>query len=192
MHALVQAFVVPESTKRLDRTPVSELRLTHEVAIPIALPSFSLLRNSKVHPLTGSVNIRLLLITPNFLIGGAQNHMSCLDLNLPKPVSTTEVLPISIRSQHLFESRWTLERYTASDDGYARGFLLVKPGSSGVSARKFSIDASGEECTIAVSDPCPVEWPEDRGDIAFDGTRGRVHYFKIVPHVNQIVTVDLA
>lgn len=66
MHALIQAFVVSESAIRLDRTAVGELRLTHEIAIPTGFPSFRLLRNSKVDPFTGSVNIRLLYVAPTF------------------------------------------------------------------------------------------------------------------------------
>ncbi|KAF8554427.1 hypothetical protein OG21DRAFT_1497072 [Imleria badia] len=188
MHALIRAFVVPDSVALLDRTGVGELRLTHEVTIPTALPSFSLLRNSVVDPVTGSVNIRLLLITPS--IHEDHKDMSCLDLALPTPVSTTNVLPISIRSQHLFESRWTSVRYTASDDGYVRGMLLTNSGPPHFRATsKFTIDASGEEFIVAVSDSCPVGW--DLDDVAFDGTRGRIHSFRS-PDVNQVVTVDLA
>ncbi|KAF8554422.1 hypothetical protein OG21DRAFT_1095953 [Imleria badia] len=77
--------------------------------------------------------------------------MTCLNLTLPQPVSTTDVLPISFRSQHLFESRWTSVVHTASDDGYVRGLLLTHLGHfCDIGERKFSIDASVEECTVAV------------------------------------------
>ncbi|KAF8554424.1 hypothetical protein OG21DRAFT_1095706 [Imleria badia] len=194
-HVLVQAFVVPKLAIPLDRTVVGELRLTHQVAIPTDFPTFSLLRNSTVDPVTGSVNIRLLHITTTIQNVVGHRNMLCLDLTLPKPVSTTDVLEISVRSQHLFESGSTFVRYTASGDGYARGLLVTNQGPPSfrdTSARKFSIDASGEECTIAISDSCPIDLPGISDDVAFDGATGRVHYFQVANYVNQVVTVALA
>ncbi|KAF8554421.1 hypothetical protein OG21DRAFT_1497068 [Imleria badia] len=195
-HGLVRAFVVPESAILPDRTEFGELRLTHklEVAIPTYYPMFSLLRNSIVDPVTGSVNIKLLRVTPNTQIGGGQKDMSCLDLTLPGPISTNDVLLISIRSQHLLESACTSVWYTASDDGYIRGLLLTESGPSiflDTSVRKFSIDASKEECIMAVSDSCPHDWPEAPGNVVFDGARGRIHYFQLGNEV-KVVKVDLA
>ncbi|KAF8135101.1 hypothetical protein EV363DRAFT_1429759 [Boletus edulis] len=193
---LIQAFVVPDSAIPHD---VGELRLTHEVILYTYLRSSGLLRNSIVDPVTGSVNIRILHVTAN---GPAaeQSHMMCLDLALPKPVSNTDVLPISIRSQHLFESSWEFERYTVSDDGYARGLLLTERESPYLgfsSVRKFTIDASREEHAIAISDPCPLDLPVESDDIAFDGTRGRIHYIQRNDDDDddidaEVVTIDLA
>ncbi|KAF8554425.1 hypothetical protein OG21DRAFT_1095400 [Imleria badia] len=201
MHVLFRAFVVPDLAALLDRNGVGELRLTHEVAIPTALPSFTLLRNSIIDPVTGSVNIRFLQVTPNIQNYGDHKDMWCLDLTLPKPVSATDVLPISIRSQHLFESRWTSVRCTASDDGYVRGLLLTHQGPPPydyIADRKFSIDASGEECTAAISDSsqCPVNLPRSQHIVTFDGRRGQIHYSRVMPVnldniVNQVVTISL-
>ena len=193
---LVQAFAVPDSVMSCDKPEVGALCLTHEAAIQTNLSSFGLLRNSIVDPITGSVSIRLLHITTTELgAGNEHKHMSCLDLTLPKPVSATVVLPISVRSHTLFESRWSFKRYTASDDGHARGLLFTvsePPHFSINGARKFTIDASGEGCTIAVSEPSPFDLPGRPDGIAFDGTRGRTHYFQSAGDVNQVVTVDLA
>ena len=177
MHLLLQAFVVPDVAILLDKTGVSELRLTH-VVIPTAFRSLNLLRNSKVDPVTGSVNIKLLYITPNFLIGRAQQHMhmSCLDLTLPQPASTLDVLPISIRSQHLFDSWWTTVRYTTSDNGYVRELLLTNlaPYSFVIDVRKSSIDASGEECAIVITNSWPVDLVRESDAVAFaSGGNGR-------------------
>ncbi|KAN0092722.1 hypothetical protein V8E55_003506 [Tylopilus felleus] len=171
---LVQAFAVPGSAVLRDEREVGEFRLTHEIAM--SRGSFGLLRDSIVDPVTESVNIRLLHITTPGWPYSQEHHMLCLDLTLPKPTSTTDVLPIFIRSQHLFESWWTCELYTASDDGYVRGLLLttpVHPSLREVGARKFTIDASEEVCTVVVGDPCPdVDISNNR--VAFDGARGRI------------------
>ncbi|KAF8127669.1 hypothetical protein EV363DRAFT_1172185, partial [Boletus edulis] len=104
-------------------------------------------------------------------------RIALLDLALPKPVSNTDVLPISIRSQHLFESSWEFERHTVSDDGYVQGLFLTEQPTGPLAhfgfmnVRKFTIDASREECAIAVSDPCPLDLPVECEDIAFDGIR---------------------
>ncbi|KAF8135096.1 hypothetical protein EV363DRAFT_1322475 [Boletus edulis] len=190
---LIQAFVVPDSAIPHD---VGELRLTHEVILYTYLRSSGLLRNSIVDPVTGSVNIRLLHVTAN---GPAaeQSHMMCLDLALPKPVSNTDVLPISIHSQHLFESSCEFEHHTVSDDGYARGLLFTEelpPYLGFRNVRKFTIDASREECAIAISDPCPLDLPIESQDIRFDGIRGRIHYYYVLNDLNRecVVTIDLA
>ncbi|KAG6373499.1 hypothetical protein JVT61DRAFT_6657 [Boletus reticuloceps] len=194
---LIQAFVVPDSAIPHD---VGELRLTHEVILDTYWRSSGLLRNSIVDPVTGSVNIRILHVTANGPTA-EQSHMMCLDLTLPKSVSNTDVLPISIRSQLLFESSWECERHTVFDDGYARGLLLTERGSPYLgfnSVRKFTIDASREECAIAVSGSCPLDLPIQSEDIAFDGTRGRIHYIQDNDDgddddVNaEVVTIDLA
>ncbi|KAG6373492.1 hypothetical protein JVT61DRAFT_6648 [Boletus reticuloceps] len=193
---LIRAFIVPDSALPHN---IGELRLTHEVIIhePSYLYRSSLLRNSIVNPVTGSVNIRLLNVTiPR--VGHEQKHMSCLDLTLLKPVSNTNVLPISVHTQHLFESTWTYERHLISDDGYGLGLLLTETWPRFVdvnSARKFTIDASKEECSIAVGDACPIYLPVEMDfHVAFDGTRGRLHYFQWSGNddVNRVVTVDLA
>ncbi|KAF8127711.1 hypothetical protein EV363DRAFT_1266801 [Boletus edulis] len=190
---LIQAFVVPDSAIPHD---VGELRLTHEVILYTYLHSSGLLRNSIVDPVTGSVNIRLLHVTAITPIA-EESQLMCLSLALPKPVSNTDVLPISIRSQHLFGSSWEFEHYTVSDDGYVRGLLLTEKGPPYLgfsSVRKFTIDASREECAIAVSDPCPLDLPIQSEDIVLDGIRGRIHYIQDDHdvNVNEVVTIDLA
>lgn len=188
---LVQAFAVPGSAVLRDEREVGEFRLTHEIAM--SRGSFGLLRDSIVDPVTESVNIRLLHITTPGWPYSQEHHMLCLDLTLPKPTSTTDVLPIFIRSQHLFESWWTCELYTASDDGYVRGLLLttpVHPSLREVGARKFTIDASEEVCTVVVGDPCPdVDISNNR--VAFDGARGRILCHRFVNSENEFVMVDL-
>ncbi|KAF8442312.1 hypothetical protein L210DRAFT_3204892 [Boletus edulis BED1] len=193
MIVLIRAFVIPDSALPHN---IGELRLTHEAIVRASsyLCRSSLLRNSIVNPATGSVNIRLLNVTiPR--TNREQKHMSCLDLTLPKPVSNTDdVLPISVHTQHLFGSTWTYEHHSISD-GYGLGLLLTETRPSFVqinSARKFTIDASKEECTLAVGDPCPI--PVEYFHVAFDGTRGRLHYLQWDKNddVNRVVTVDLA
>ncbi|KAF8135104.1 hypothetical protein EV363DRAFT_1582298 [Boletus edulis] len=193
-NVLIQAFIVPDLPILHDRNQIGELRLTHEVTIHTSgyLCLFSLLRNSIVSPATGSVNIRLFYITGTLNIS-THNQISCLDLTLPKPVSNTDILPISYRSQHLFESTCTFERHTVSDDGYVRGLIFTEAKSPDLgpnSVQKFTIDASGEECTMTISDPCPIHLSTRMG-ITFDGARGRMHYFKRENNLNQVVTVNL-
>ncbi|KAF8442307.1 hypothetical protein L210DRAFT_3204720 [Boletus edulis BED1] len=99
----------------------------------------------------------------------------CLDLTLPKPVSSTDDLPISIHSQRLSEGIWAFDWYTADDDGVC----------------KFTIDASREKCTMAFSDPCPLASPARWVGVIFDGTRGRMHCLRDEGEVNEVVTIDL-
>ncbi|KAF8442254.1 hypothetical protein L210DRAFT_3759737 [Boletus edulis BED1] len=198
-NVLIQAFIIPDLPILHDRNQIGELCLTHEVTIHTSgyLRLSSLLRNSIVSPATGSVNIRLFYVTGTLNIS-THNQISCLDLTLPKPVSNADILPISVRSQHLFELTWTFERHTVSDDGYVRGLVFTEAKSPDLgpnSVQKFTIDASGEECTMTISDPGLIHLPtgiEADYDIAFDGTRGRIHYFKEENNLNQVVTVNLA
>lgn len=191
----IQAFI-PDSATPRDSNGIGTLRLTHEVTIRIAPHSFSLLRNSVVDPISGSVTIKLLHISPSIQTGIEPKHMSCLNLTLPKPPSTADILPISVRSQRLFEYVWSAARYTASDDGYVRGLLLMcspAPQRRAVSACKFTIDARAEECTMTCGDPCPINLPGH--DVVFDGVRGRIHccqHENVSDPYLHVVTVDLA
>lgn len=198
--SLIQAFAGPDSAKHHNRTEVGELYLTHHVVLRTPPQSFGLLRDSIVDPVTGSVNIRLLHIT----WGAAQTnfsrayYMSCLDLTLPDPGSTTNILPISVHSQKLLESISSLEPYTACGDGYVRGLLLINsesPQRDVGHVRKFTIDASGEECIMKCSDPYPLYLRTN--DIIFDGMRGFIHYTRLdisgeLPDTQYVVTAKLA
>ena len=99
MPVLVQAFAVPDAVIPRGMNEVGELHLTHQTVTYIIPDSLRLLRDSVADPVTGSLNIRLLRITSfEHGFGRRKRRMSCLDLTLPKSTSTTDVLPISIRS----------------------------------------------------------------------------------------------
>ena len=118
--------------------------------------------------------------------------MTYLDLTLPEPDTATDVLPMHIRTQLLFESCWSFELYTAFDDGHVRGLLLTGDRTlDATSARKFSIDASGEECIATFCDPFPINCPVNC--LAFDGFRGRIHWYQsnVARTRHQIITADL-
>ena len=96
---LVQAFAVPDAVIPRGMNEVGELHLTHQTVTYIIPDSLRLLRDSVADPVTGSLNIRLLRITSfEHGFGRRKRRMSCFDLTLPKSTSTTDVLPISIRS----------------------------------------------------------------------------------------------
>lgn len=190
MPTFIQAFVTPDSSTVRDRDGIGELRLTRQAAVSINLLPTTLVRNSIIDPVTGSVNIRLLESV------GA-THLLCHDLTLPKPCTTTDVLPLHIHTQLLFESSWRELQYAASDDGHVRGLLLSSGEHSyphrTPDVRKFSIDASGEEIIVTFSDLSPLDCPS--AGLVFDGIRGRVHWLEGGEPAGadrEIITVDLA
>lgn len=170
---LVQAFVVPDSASPLEK---------HEIGALV------------VDPVAGLVNIRLLQIT--FTLQTGHMQMSCLDLTLPQPSSTTDVLPVLTRSQNLLESEYSSELHSVSDNGHVRGLLLADSGPPDLYVnrmRKFTIDASGEECTITVSDPFPFNFFGELDQVVFDDVGGQFCYIqRATSDENRVVVVDVA
>ncbi|KAG9312541.1 hypothetical protein JVU11DRAFT_6936 [Chiua virens] len=130
--------------------------------------------------------IRLLNISTDDLEEETRFH--CIDTMIP-PVSaaSTEALPMIVNTQELFvlPGHQRIIFFDASEDGHwhGRGFITLitldteEPQCDFV-LYKFPIDASGEHCTAALSEPCEL-FPEDVFQYwegyAFDGFRGRVN-----------------
>jgi hypothetical protein len=168
---------------------VGVLCLSHEAFIPASLvwrPSRTLIRNSTIDSITGSIDVRILEFFPEF----DGPCTSCLDLILPKSHGGL-VLPITINMHQLFKigSGWfgsdmgrTSRLYVeSSEDGHVRGFCGVYRNFPLV---KFTIDATQDKCVALVGEPSQPIWHHAAGRglpfwMLFDGVRGRLCYIDV-------------
>lgn len=178
---LIQMFAVPDPSTRLSNAKMGQLRLTHEVLVEYCLVPTHPLRGAIVDPATGEANVRFLSADTHH----EQTHYFCVDIRIPPTNSESMgALPMFVNVQELLVLRG--QRRTtfldASDDGHGRGMLTLSlsephaPSDSPSVLYKFSIDASGEHCTLIVSEPRNLT-PRDVFQYAdcsvFDGVRGR-------------------
>ncbi|KAH0835634.1 hypothetical protein J3R83DRAFT_9383 [Lanmaoa asiatica] len=178
---LIQAFVAPDSSARQSDTDMGQLLLTHEALVEYCYAPTHALRGAIVDPATGVTNIRCLSTYTH----REQTHYFCVDITIP-PINSgsTEVLPMFVNAQELLVLPGQREAVflDASDDGHGRGILTLslseylQLSDYPLALYKVSIDASGEQCTAAVSEPSILT----RQDVfqytdscVFDGVRGR-------------------
>ena len=179
---LIQAFVAPDPLVPLLDADIGQLHLTHEVLVEHCYTPTHHLRDAIIDSATGETNIRFLSADTHH----GQTHYLCVDITIP-PINSdsTEVLPMFVNEQELLVlsgQKWAVFLDT-SNDGHGRGIVTLsvsepsEPEDNPLVLYKFSIDASGEQCTAVVSEPSWLN-PQDvfqyADDCIFDGVRGRI------------------
>ncbi|KAF8553182.1 hypothetical protein OG21DRAFT_1497848 [Imleria badia] len=159
---ILQAFTVDGSSVRNGK---GVLRLSHEGTSDHHFHHIALLRNSIVDPITESTNVRLLECV-NY-----DHDLRVLwgDLTLSKPTGN-DVLPITIvihekvekKNAEKLQGYGTLPwDFDCSDAGLLRGYCRANfsedPQYPSCLA-KFTLDATQDECMLAVGEVLPPEW----------------------------------
>jgi len=179
---LIQAFVAPDRLAHVSDADFSQLRLTHEVLTEHCFAPTHRLRGAVVDPATKQTNARFLSADKRH----GRTHYLCVDITIPPMDSgSTEVLPMFVNAQELLVLSGLDQAVLldASNDGHGRGIVTLstsvpsEPCDDSLVLYKFSIDASGEQCTAVVSEPSMLTAQDvfpcaDR--CVFDGIRGRI------------------
>ncbi|KAH0834259.1 hypothetical protein J3R83DRAFT_11615 [Lanmaoa asiatica] len=187
---LLQAFTVPDNQRPVENKN-GVLRLSHEGILQNQKKNFTVIRNSIVDPINGSISVRL--VERRWEFNDAQPI--CIDLTLHRP-SPVDVSPITIE-QHSIIMTGNIpslddlvhckQYHDISDNGYARGLLaLPRPHEPPYHRTivKFSIDATQDRCVAILGQPLHAGMrhvmyrinvdKETRWDASWDGVRGRL------------------
>ena len=193
----ILAFTVDESAVRSGEE-LGVLRLSHKGISDRFYQSVTLLQNSVVDPVTGSIKMKLLDYVPD--------HFACDSLTLPKQ-SGDDVLPISVVDKQIAkieELRVNGPRsfygcyIHCSDAGHLRGFYRMDSPQGRPKVLKVAIDATQDGCSLATGERLLPEWSHIKelefltSYISFDGARGQLCMAKPGDGGDQeVVLVDL-
>jgi hypothetical protein len=212
---IIQAFTVPDDDQPLADNRYGILRLSHEGILFQEAPD-TVIRNSIVDPITGSIGVKFLSQWHEARSG---LRPKCVDVTLHKP-SPVDVSPITVRWHAVLTSEngppfhrnfdFHYHFFDALGDGYARGLFTdychyaADPNTdvhrnNQSAVVKYTIDATQECCvaTLGPFVPLPVEWKHfnyiamsNSDPIHFDGIRGRLFYVRFQEkRKNQILVV---